>query len=210
LRSSPFRVDRRMPCHTVLTSAGASFPSSDRIFGPFAQVLDAFIRHCVGTRQGVVHSLSAGLIGGLQFVLFRARSRPRIAQAMARVLNPAGRPRPRRLLSKNAAADADMVCRPFMTLTRQRLCVAAAERLRFLNAQRTELPVRWISGLIGLGIRHREGVARTWQPVPPVSLLKGNHAAANSCSPPFHWVHRPAAREVGRETVTRHGRARRR
>jgi len=30
-------------------------------------------------------------------------------------INPAGRPRPRRLLSKNAAADADMVCRLFMT-----------------------------------------------------------------------------------------------
>jgi hypothetical protein len=30
-------------------------------------------------------------------------------------INPAGRPRPRRLLLKNAAADADMVCRLFMT-----------------------------------------------------------------------------------------------
>ena len=29
-RSSPFKVDRRMPCQTVLTSAGASFPSSGR------------------------------------------------------------------------------------------------------------------------------------------------------------------------------------
>jgi hypothetical protein len=30
--------------------------------------------------------------------------------------------------------------------------------------------------------------ARAWQPLPPVTLLKGNHAAANSCSPPYHWV----------------------
>jgi hypothetical protein len=41
-------------------------------------------------------------------------------------INPAGRPRPRRLLSKNAAADADMVCRPFMTQSgraRRKSCV---------------------------------------------------------------------------------------